>query len=326
MKPIRQRLYAGNTTLFVGHTEIWFDGKEHTKDPARMPPYRSDNPGQIKAQTTALKAAGLDALMPNWYGPDNKFIDAALKNYLANLSGLRFILNIDNGAFGSLAELQAVFAYARQNYLSNPNYVTWRSRKVVTYFVKDAPAEWFRTIEAANPDCIFVYNGEKWGQSQMAWVQPNLEQNAEEFCAKYATKKDGGLYIPCVAAGFNDTNSQTGIGVWGDDPARVWPPKIGANEATLQAFFDVINRHYNTANQLDILQLVTVDDEDEGDGLLSHGFLPVTNGGGSTRIELWKDGAKLGNFPVAATDTVVTVQQADANNNVLTKASMTLKH
>ena len=51
--------------------------------------------------------------------------------------------------------------------------------------------------------------------------------------------------------------------MWGG-PARVWPVEVGPNAATLQACFDTINKYYSVNHQPEYIQLVTLDDDDEG--------------------------------------------------------------
>lgn len=328
MVPIKKRLYPGATTKVIGHTEVWFDGKAHTLDPTRMPSYKSNVPTDVKAQCQQLQAAGLDALMYNWYGPGN-FKDDAVKCYFAN-SPIGHIINIDNGAFSSLATLQACLSYIRKTYFTHPKYEKWNGKFIVSYFVKSADPAWFRQVEQENTDVIFVYNGSHWGKSQMAWVQHDLEANADWFIRTFCSKNDGGLYIPCASAGFNDLNSKTGKGVWGADPARIWPAGIGANENTLNAYFQVINKYFSTTKQLDYLQLVTINDQDEGTGLLK----PITQSGIDTflppvpkdyHLELWIDSAKLGDIhiPTGAKDAIL--QQVDQDGVMLWKASHTIQ-
>src|ERR1035437_2425285 len=118
----------------------------------------------------------------------------------------------------------------------------------------------FATIEKGNQDVIFMYNSPKMGKNTFSWVNSGLEKALDSWCTTYAARHDGGLYIPHVSPGFNDT--WKGQSVWGG-PSRVWPPIGGPNPATLQRHFDVINKHYSASNPLQYLRFVTMNDWDE---------------------------------------------------------------
>jgi hypothetical protein len=88
------------------------------------------------------------------------------------------------------------------------------------------------------------------------------------------------------------------LSVWGG-PARVWPAGVGPNAATLQACFDTINKYYNVTKQPEFIQLVTLDDDDEGTNMetpkggVNKWFAPVAPPVVIDHGEVWINGVKL---------------------------------
>lgn len=324
-------LYKGATTRIIAHEMAWFDGHTHTVDSTRMPSYKSNDPVAVKAKLSNLKAAGVVIISPNWYGPNNAFIDQSCAVYLTACEslGLKFFLDIDGNAFHDLTSLRYAVGYARLHYLPSSAYEKWQGRFIFTVFVKDLLSSAFRTIEAENPDCVFVFFGDPHALNQMAWIQRNLEVNLDWWIRTYGLRKDGSLNIPCVAAGFNDLNSKTGKGVWGADPARIYPPGVGQNPATWGNYWATINNYFNPSNQLEYLQLVTVGDRDEGTDLYQpvsgqDTFIPIPPPPPATRLEVWVDGKKAYEQQVKGNKTVVT-QQVDSNDKVIGKTTLLLQ-
>lgn len=263
---IRESLYPGATTRIIGHTEMSV-GPHNPRDRSRWPGYDQHNPADVLAHCQRLKALGEDILMPNNYAIGS-YDDISFNLYLVAMQevGLNLIVNIDKGLYDGktnipVVEIRNYIAYLRKIAFPLPIYEKYQGKYVVTYFVlpTDDP-RMFAQIEAENPDVLFVYNDAKMGQSQMAWVQQGLENSLDGWCKTYASRNDGGLYIACASPGFDDTLD--GHSAWGG-PARVWPAGIGPNAATLQAFFDVINKYWSTSHQLPYLQLCTNNDWNE---------------------------------------------------------------
>jgi hypothetical protein len=329
-KSLKEYLYPGATTRFIMHTMVWFDGSRHPRQADRDPNYRSNDPKEVREQCKYLEECGVDVLMYNWYGPGT-FEDEATQVYFKE-SPLNHIINIDGGAFGSQAELNDCVEYIRYHYLSHPLYEQWRGKYVITFFAKDAndPA-WFRSLEANNPDIIFVYNATKWGASQMDWVDSALEHGIEGFCNTYKNRDDG-LFIPYVSPGFDDTHD--GHSVWyPDKPPRVWPEGVGPNWDTLIACFDTINRHYSESNQLEYVQGVTLNDVEEGSNLeadflvTESGDSGPETGAGSSSLHFFLDGNPFHEqMPLPQGGKVLLIEQrADADGAVLGSVAMGLE-
>jgi len=329
---LRSQLSADlQAVRLVGHTMVWHDGK-HTVDPKRRQGFKSNDPVGVAAQTKQLAFAGLDVLMFNWYG-QGTYEDSCAKVYVAHLSGLSFMINIDGACVTSLASLRSQLAYIRSTYFPNPAYEKHNGKYVVTHFYKTGNQRaWFAAAETENPDVTFVYDSNAMGHNQMGWVQIDLEANADWWVRTYGLRNDGSLNIPCVAAGFNDLNSLTGYGVWGAKPARIWPPAApgpGPNRTTFDAFVAVINKYYNAGNRglLPYLQIVTINDKDEGTDLFDRGFLaaeikaPPTH---AYHVEAWLDGQKLASVPVGAAQEA-TVRKVNELGQVVASATLELK-
>ncbi len=274
MKTIREYLYPGATTRIIAHTMVWFDGYTHPVQKDRDPGYRSNNAEQVRIQCEQLKACQVDILMYNWYGPGNAFLNESTHNYFT-VSPLGHMINIDGGGFHSRDELLSHMRYLRSNFLTHPNYEKWRDKYIVTLFAKSGnDPEWFRALEQENPDCVFAYNSTNWGISQYEWIDPNLEGGVDWFCRTFGDRSDG-LFIPAFFPGFNDDNGQ-GQSVWSPlEPARIWPPGIGANQQTYEACFAAINQQYSTSHQLEYVQAITVNDYEEGSECEEKFFQPA---------------------------------------------------
>lgn len=254
--------------------------------------------------------------------PESQSLMLYLKAMAA--TGLFYMINVDKEVWQNTPSAdQAIrdyIAWLRVNCFSQPNYITHGGKFVLTFFVQgnEDPAM-FAAIEndAANQDIAFVYNDPRIGRNTMWWVTQSLVGGITGWCAVAARR--GGLQIPGIAHGFNDTYN--GQCVWGG-PARVWgPPSL----QVLTAMRDMAANYYGAANQPRFFQFVTWNDCDEGTNLS-----PRKDGSGSyfaarpspsaarpvlgptvVRQEVWVNGRKVGNWPpgspVAVTDGAVVV-------------------
>lgn len=286
---------------------MWFGKKGRPADATRNPGYNQQSPSDVAAHCKRLKSIEFDSLMFNTYALGS-FENKALELYMPETknAGLGFCINIDKGIYrgkiNPLAELRTYMAYLRKGAFTLPNYEKWQGRFIVTYFAMPGDSRnTFAAIEQDNPDCVFVYNGEAFGKSQMSWVHSsNAEASLESWCKKYANLHDGGLYIPNFSPGFNDTFQ--GHSVWNNNPPRVYPPGVGPNAATLQNHFDIINKYYSVSNQCPMLQGVTVNDWDEYTAMEmkvdgTGGFFSVTPPPRTIdHGEIWIDGKKFGDL------------------------------
>jgi hypothetical protein len=311
----------------IGHTELWFGpGSGRPADKSRNPGYNQQDIGDATKHLALLQRCGVDCLMFNTYALGS-WENRALVNYLNALrnSSLNFCINIDKAIYrgkpNPLAELRTYVAWLRNNCFNMSNYEIFNGKYIVTYFAMPGDSrDTFATIEKENADCIFVYNGAQFGHSQMAWVHSSGSEAAlESWCKAYANVHDGGLYIPCVAPGFNDTFQ--GHSVWdANSPARVYPAGVGPNAKTLAAHYDVLNKYYMFDNPLQYFQVVTVNDWDEGTacepfGLTGAGFIAPPAVVSNVRGEIWLDGHKLTDVPTGQHHVVVKVIKSDGSAN-----------
>lgn len=322
-QPVRDYLYSGATTKLIAHTMTWFDGHTHTVNPGRNPGYLSNDSEAVSAQCEYLRNCGVDVLMYNWYGP-RSFENQSTLVYFEH-SQLGHIINIDGNAFHSEGELRECIAYIRATYFTHPRYERWRDKYIITFFAKSHnDPQWFRPIETENPDCVFVYNGTQWGISQMAWIQSDLEKNVDWFCRTFGDKTDG-LYIPCVFPGFNDDNGN-GESCWHPgQPARIWPsgaPGPGGNWTTLEACFETVNRYYSEQHQLEYLQLVTMNDWDEGTQMERKFLIPAA---AARRVALWANGEQIADAIAVPDDAkLLTVVELNDEGNVISAGNIPL--
>jgi len=319
VKTIREMLYAGCTAKIIAHTETCNSlNRPRPRDKTRFAGYDQHDPADVLLQCQNAKALGIDALMFNTYAVGS-WENLALMLFLPATiqAGLEIMVNIDKGIYATQPVPQTAIsnyiAWLQTNVFPAMNYCRDKNGKfIVTYFANpnDNPAM-FRAIEAEFPYITFVYNDPSKGPNTMAWIQSDLTANLDWWIRTFGLKTDGSLQIPCVYPGFNDTFN--GQSVWGG-AARVWPAGIGPNAATLQACFDTINKYYSVNHQPEFIQLVTLDDDDEGTNMetpaggVNKWFAPVPPPVVIDHGEVWVDGVKFGDLkPGSHTATVVDV-------------------
>lgn len=249
--------------------------------------FDSSDPVAVTADCAKALAWGVDAAMPNSYAFGSyedkcrTVLFAACKQV-----GLKVLINIDGANITSLAAYQT-YVNRTKAVIDNmlPNYETWNGKPIITVFGKSGEqASWFQQVEAAHPDLCFLYYATPYGKNRMDWIKvapdPTIMQAA--FCATYSTKHDGGLYVPCVFMGFDDTVMRKVNDQWQGDPngtlkatsvwqkshnqyipARVAPPE-GPNAATWARTCANILKYYSASNPCPAAQIVTWSDQDEG--------------------------------------------------------------
>jgi hypothetical protein len=317
---IKSLLYSGCTSRIIGHLELSVSPtNKRPVDQTRWPGYDQHNAADVTAHCQRIKGLGFDVVMPNTYSVGS-FENQSLLLYMPALqaAGLGLIINIDKGIYASQPNPQTAIAnyltWMRANCFTFSNYEKFGGKYLVTFFTlpTDSPAM-FRSIEAANPDILFVYNDPNMGPNTMAWIQSDLTANLDWWIRTYA--KTGTLQIPCFYPGFNDTLMRNAVAtsVWTPPTvaARVWPAG-GPNATTLQACFTTLNAHYSTTFQPPYIQGVTLNDWDEltameckadGTGGYFASTAPTLN-----HQELWVNGTKFGNLaPGNSACTIVSV-------------------
>ena len=327
-QPIKQYLYSGATTKVIAHTMVWFDGHKHTVDPKRNPGYFSNDATAVKEQCEYLADCRVDLHMHNWYGPGTFENEATIVYF--EQSPLGHIINIDGGAFRSESELNKCFEYVREIFFPHSGYERWCDKYILTLFAKSGnDPQWFRNLEAAHQDCVFVYNSTQWGYSQMEWIDSSLEVGVDWFCRTFSQRTNG-LFIPAAFPGFNDDRGN-GESCWHPgQPARIWPagaPGPGGNWTTLESCFEVINRFYDTEHQLEYLQLITCNDWDEGTQMERKFLIPETPESSSDKhVTLWANGSQLGDTVALPVDAdLLTIVEQDESGAVLSATNLPLK-
>ena len=269
---IRDLLYPGSTTRIWAHVETPFKKGSRPVDQSRYL-FDSDDPVAVLADCERAVAQGVQAFMYNSYAVGS-FEDKARSVYFTatQKAGLKQLINIDGANITSLAAYQAYVNHTEAVIHTLPNYETWNGKPIVTVFGKAGEqAAWFQQVESEHPDLCFVYYDTPYEKNRMDWIKvvpdPTIPQ--ETFCKQYATRHDGGLYVPCVFMGFDDTVIRNGkpTSVWNLNlPARVAPAE-GPNAATWARSWANINKYWSATNQLPFVQIVTWNDLDEGTGV-----------------------------------------------------------
>jgi len=267
---VHSLLYPGSHTKVFAHLMLWFGGANHMNVG-----YKSTDPAQVKRQILDMIDRGIDGVTIDWYGPNNTAIDQATKVVMAEAEahpGFKFAVMIDQGAIkqnlcsGCTAQQTFIqlLQYVEDKYFPSPAYFRIDGSPVVTNFDIDRvyQVDWTaaKAALATNPSFIFQDSSgfnHVLADGSYSWVMPTTS----DFGMSYLTDfYQTGLQFPqketvgATYKGFNDT-----LAAWGSK--RMMGQQCG--QTWLQTFAKA-NSFYDSTTQLDLLQLVTWNDYEEG--------------------------------------------------------------
>lgn len=152
-------LYSGNTTRVLMHWQPWFCSTGTTCNSHLNIGYNENSATVVTAQLTAMKALGVDVVVPDYYGNhSSKAFNLASVNALANAiasstSGFpKMMLTIDQGAWTNSGQCPAgagittanietciedQLDYAAQTYLYQSYYETEGGKPIVAFFLDE---------------------------------------------------------------------------------------------------------------------------------------------------------------------------------------------
>ena len=267
--PVSKLLYPGSTTKIYAHFMAWFGWGNHVDIG-----YKSDDPAAVKAQVNNMLARGISGMIVDWYGPGSHEDSTALaaKTESESHTGqFEFAIMQDagglNGCSNCTADVVKQLNYVAQTYESSSAYMRWNGRPVIFFFgVESLPVDWdsVRANVQGNPVLVFQNNnGFTRAQSggAFSWVMPSNASDADPMVLNYlhsfynaSQQHCDELTVGATYKGFDDT-----IASWSGN--RHIDQQCG--QTWLQSFA-ALNQHYNSSNQLPMLQLVTWNDYEEG--------------------------------------------------------------
>ncbi len=268
-------VYAGATTKIYTHFMGWFGPANHMSVG-----YSSADPTQIQKQIDDQVSRGIDGAIIDWYGPGHYPDDNATQlmlSYAQTLPGTPFKVAAmeDVGALSTCANtvgcdltqtLIGHLTYLYNTYQGSPAYMTLNGQPVVFFFGLEKYAIDWDDVKAnvpGNPAFVFENaGGFSYTDSggAFSWVQIN-PGNPNDWLQSYLDNfYQTALSYPAQHAfgvaykGFNDT-----LAAWGSN--RVMSQNCG------QTWLDTWNeagKYYNSAQQLESIQITTWNDYEEG--------------------------------------------------------------
>lgn len=152
-------LYSGATTRVLMHYQPWFCNTGTTCNSHINVGYNENSTTTVAAQMTAMKALGVDVIVPDYYGNSaSKAFNLATVNAIATViqgdptAYPKLLLGMDAGAFSNsgqcpqgsgitTAQMEACIDtqldYAAANYFYQSYYETFGGKPIVTFFLDE---------------------------------------------------------------------------------------------------------------------------------------------------------------------------------------------
>jgi hypothetical protein len=264
---VHSLLYPGHSTKIFGHYMPWWGSAGHINIGLN-----ETDPAVVASQVADAKSRGFDGFMIDWYGPGNTSLDTATKNVKAaaeTTTDFEFAIVEDsgslNGASDVTSKLLSDIQYMNDTYFSSPRYLRWNNRPVVAFFLNTSlPINWstVRAQAAGNPIFVFRDNGgftTADSDGSFSWVgitgtPSNMGLSYVDSFYQTALAHSSQVAVGTAYKGFNDT-----IASWGAN--RIVDQQCGQ---TWLSTFNQANTYYSASNQLDLMQLPTWNDYEEG--------------------------------------------------------------
>jgi hypothetical protein len=159
--------------------------------------------------------------------------------------------------------------YVLQHYATSPAYATWNGKPLITEFDLDKhyTLDWNAIVAATSPNIAWIFQSaggftHSVSSGSYSWMNATSTVYGMDYLTRFYS---AALQAPQEMAwgagykGFNDTLASWSLNrVVGQQCGQTW----------LQTF-SMLNSHYNSGNQLPMLQLVTWNDYEEGTELES---------------------------------------------------------
>jgi hypothetical protein len=266
--PIRSLLYEANQTKIFVHFMGWFGQANHIDVG-----YSSQDLVQIRRQIADIKSRGFDGIIFLWPGPKNTFTHTVLQLMIPEIeaAGLQFIVMLEDGSIkwycktgcDKNVETAENMNYILRNFATSPAYYRHNGLPVLMDFGLETqgvdlnyvrsrlgPNAWLRrNSEAFNQNFAGAFS---WGPTFKPYPSSgyDYEGNFHLAAEKYPYK----LEMADVYKGFDDV-----LASWSE--GRILSQECGL---TWIDSFKKINDFHNAGNPLEMLQVVTWNDYEEG--------------------------------------------------------------
>jgi hypothetical protein len=266
---IHTLLYPGSRTRIIAHLMPWFGDHRHMQVG-----YTSWDPDQIHRQVTDMISRGIDGLVIDWYGPgdDTNITAIRVMQEVEQHPGFTFAIMVDKGAMqlspcpGCTAQqtLDYLLRYVEFEFIPSPSYMRVDGRPLITNFDIDLhfKVDWSAAVATMTTNPMFIFEdaggfSHAVTEGSYSWVRPDLDDFGMSYMNKFykAALQHPQLHTFGAAyKGFNDTLASWSLNrVMGQQCGRTW----------LETF-NKINGMYDSGDQLEMLQLPTWNDYEEG--------------------------------------------------------------
>lgn len=217
---------SGSEKLVLAFYYAWFD--ENTWRPGVVPdmpnaPYRSADRGAIARHVDQAKAAGIDALVLSWLGPNNP-TDSNLATLLsvAQEKGLRVSLDFETNSpfLGSPDAAASALRYAIDKYAGHPAFLRAQGKPVIMFWrTRQYPvATWQQIRNQVDPGrtTIWIAEGDDPSYLQafdgihmysIAWAR-DVTSTMSSFASKVASWESrlgsSKYWVATVMPGYDD--------------------------------------------------------------------------------------------------------------------------
>jgi PKD repeat protein len=275
-EPIVSLLYPGATTPIYAHFMPWFGGNNHINVG-----YNSNDPIQIARQVDDMMSRGIAGVIIDWYGPNFRREDDTTYYMMleAERRGGQFTFAImeDVGALNQCAATPGCdvtqqviddLTYAYNRYEQSPAYMRIGGRPVVSFFgVEQYAINWniVRAGVPGNPLLIFR-NAGGFTQPQtdggFSWVEMNRGNPYDiglgylDYFYSMGVSHPALLTLGSGYPGFNDS-----LASWRPNPPRLMHQQCGQ---VWLSTMTVVGKYFSTSSPLDVMQIVTWNDYEEG--------------------------------------------------------------
>jgi len=274
---VHKLLYPGHSTKVYVNFLPWFGTKSHVNVG-----YDSADPNQVRRQVDDIVSRGFDGIILDWFGipvtTDTAKVNTSSLEVLkssARYSNLKVGLMMDQGSLKRCVNTSGCdvtgkliqdLTYAWNNFMQHPNYMRINGRPVVVSFdLELKPIDWNRLVRSIPGNPIFIFRNvsgftRAYTGGSYSWVGHASDPNSlstsylDWFYSSGALKYPSKYGMGSVYKGFNDT-----IALWSLN--RIQNQHCG--QLWLRTWASA-NKHFNTSNQLDAMQVVTWNDYEEG--------------------------------------------------------------
>ena len=268
---VHSLLYPGSTTKIYAHLMPWWGDPRHIGVG-----YNSHDPAQIKNQIDDMISRGIDGIVIDWYGFRDTFTNETVLRVVKEVERrpkFTFAIMVDKGAIklsscpgcNPQEALQEQLHYLERTFLSSPAYLRVDGRPVITNFDVEhhfPGVDWGYAVSDLRLSPALIFEDAEGfshalSRGSYAWVRPSTNDLGMGYLSKFYEAGLAHRQLLTIGAaykGFDDTMASWGLNrVMKQDCGQTW----------LKTFAKA-NSYFNSVRQLDVMQLVTWNDYEEG--------------------------------------------------------------